>query len=521
MSLLRSFHEARFHFLRGRIQHLIDNRHFNRALTEIIDLARWAQQHDVGAQTWIDLLIASTHIVAHLSDPSEYNAFLAHFELPLLGDGPRPHPSFLQALADIEPESDPLVLTEVGRWLQDARPDWASGPYLVGHFLERYLRNRPPDGHHQQQLQLAADAFQLSQHRAHNTGDILMERHARLRLGAFLITSQLHPAQGRQLLTTLDWTALSPADQLWMALAMAQSHQWADRVRAMDILLDLHRGLSLARPELGGLRELDLRLTASALFKLASIEMPDIEARRLHELTETLFLGSSRTQWSAFLAARKELSQAITLPITQIHEVFPLLDKLAMVYPRRWQSAAQRLHILASALADAYQSTPATPGPHTRNPRIPLTDCIARALVCFSPSPTPEPPTLPQRLLALQTLNEHLASLHPHLDSAAARPLAILWPRLLRAGADLEEEITTLAQHHARLGTPPSYGWWLLSAHLYQSDFPRAARIIAERALESTGPNGSDLAIYVARKSFRAAKNAGDLEALRRWVDCI
>lgn len=526
MSLFQSLSDARLRFLQSRIEELIEAEKYSEALTAVIDLANWCRGRNLEQTVWTDLLLWATKIAAHLDDPGEYRAFLAHFDILLLGTSPEPSGPLLAALLEIQSQSSPALMIDLGRWVQDSRPGWALGPYVKGHFLEKKLRNReesstkdgPTANRSEGELQECAQAFKTAIQRAEAAGQKEFALHLRLRAGAFLLTSQFDPEGGRELLHQIDWAALHPEDQLWMAIAMASSHLWTDRVRAMDILLDLHWGVDRALPEFRHLRLHDLRHGAATIFKLAALYMPEAEEQRLEELLDTLFHGPEKEQWAGYLQARKQLSKAANLPLEQTGDVQRLLDKLTRVYPHRWRSSSQEFEILLAGLDGSYNPRAGLPGPRTRARRLPVIDRLASALQAFQPDSIA---TLEVRTETIDKLLESLRELSPQEDLLSARPLAILWPRLLSQAQEHRRQILELAQEHHRLGTRPSYGWWLLSAHLFEAQQDEAGELIAARALSSDGPLANEIARFAASKAFHFAARSGNLEAMRRWLPLL
>ncbi len=519
MKLRDRWQQSRLRFFRARIRHLMERQQWQRALTTVIDFAQWAQGQVDDVQVWLDMTIAATRIVGHLDDPAEYRAFLTHFADPFLGDHRHPRHELLDAFSSIADHVEPSVMISVGRWLTDARPRWPLGPYLIAHFREVQFRG----SHNPEATRETTAFFRIAADRAVELDQKQWSLHCRLRQGALLLSSGTDRARGRLILGGLDWTGLCPTEQLWMAVALASSGQWTDRLRAMDIVLDLHRATSAARPGTSDLRLQDLQRTAAAIFRLAGIHLPEPESRRLEELTTTLFRGDERQRWLAYLDARETLSRIAALPFDDAEAAFATLDELSRVYPQRWNRVAHRFRILHTGWTGDYESSSGVPSPSHRDARLPLTDAVARTL-SFLRNVDSESDDEALRT-HLERLCELLQDATTEADGAALRPLAILWPRLLNRldhfdGDALRDLLTEIARHYAAYAPDPGYGWWPLAAHLYRAELPDAADVIAERARgDERTFDDDETRSFVARTRFQRALDATDPVDARRWLD--
>lgn len=511
---------------RRRLDRLIEDGEWSRALTAVIDFAQWADGKITDADVWLEMTVSATRIVAHLDDPAEYRAFLVHFASPFLGDDQRPRRELLGALADIADQVDPTVMMSIGRWLVDARSRWALGPYLVGHFGELAHRQRQLD----EPVRRVAEHFELAARRGEQAGEHRWALHARLRHAALLITSGEDRRTGHEILAQLDWSKLLPVEQLWMVVALAASPYWTDRLRSMDILLDLHRAVSAARPRVRRLTSEDLRRGASTVFRLAGLDLPEAEERRLQQLSDTLFGGDERREWDNFLRSRRRLSDVAGLPFDESEKVVGLLEKLQQVDPDRWQPVMERFRILRAGWLGDYHADRSAPSAHGRSRRLPVTDAIARLLDVLAANgggDDAKQATVEQLEPPLERLLEALEGLQAADDAAAARPVALVWPRLLSVASrlplpQLEPKLIALARLHTSMGVPPGYGWWTLAAHLYDADLQQVAIIVADCAL-TAGSEGTDeqLRGYVASRAFRRAVDRQDPAAARRWLDAL
>lgn len=522
MSIASRWEQARRGAYQARIHNLTDNEKWSEALTAVIDFAQWAQGRIDDTEFWLHLTVQATEIVGHLDDSSEYRAFLVHFADPFLGDERTPPPELLEALASISDHADPAVMISVGRWLTDARPKWPLGPYLIAHFTEWLERRNRPDGASitESQGRTAADQFQLAAERAGRAGLEAWRLHARLRQGSHLLITGTDRARGRAILGDIDWTQLQPTEQLWMAVSLASSGHWSDRVRAMDIILDLHRAVANARPRYRRLNPRDLRRAAATIFKLAGLHLPESESRRLDELSQALFRGDDRRQWKNFLQSRRKLSKVAALPLDQSDEVFTLLDKLSAVYPQRWQPTTRRFRILHEAWSGAYASTEAVPSPRRSDARLPIADAISALIAALGNADAD--------LIGdhLRRLVDVLAKVETNGDAGSTRPIALVWPRLFQAGSevdldDLKPDLTLLAQRYAAIAPAPSYGWWTLAARLFEAGLDDAAEAIAEQALASDEDGDAALQRYVATRIFQSSIKTHDPQGLRRWIDAL
>lgn len=516
MSLASRWQESRIRFFRARIDHLIERQKWQHALTTVIDFAQWADGRIDDVDVWLDMTVRATRIVGHLDDPAEYRAFLTHFAEPFLGGEHRPHTELLDAIASIADHVDPPVMISIGRWLADARPDWPLGPYLVGHFRELDDRRRPNvDGARE-----AENYFHIATERADGLAQRHWSLHCRLRRGALLLSGGIDAGEGRRLLGELDWTGLQAAEQLWMAVALARSGRWTDRMRAMDIVLDLHRETSKARPGASDLRPRDLRRAASAIFRLAGLHLPEPESRRLDELTENLFTGDERRQWRAYLDARERLSQVAALPFDQADRAFATLDELADVHPQRWTPVIERFRILYSGWSGDYDATARVPTPMRDDKRLSVADTVARTLSILDDAESDA-----------ADLREHLERIDALLDTAgdqdaALRPLALLWPQLVDAAPrfelrNVESLLTRIARRYTERAPRPGYGWWSLAAHLYDAAIPDAADVVAEHARRAGAdfPEDDEVRHFVAATRFRRAVDDRNARDARRWLD--
>ena len=517
MSIASRWEQARLRFYDARIRHLIDDGKWSAALTAVIDFAQWAHDRIDDTQIWVDMTVSATEIVAHLDDPGEYRAFLAHFADPFLGDERRPRAELIEAFADIADDVDPTVMVAVGRWLSDARPMWPLGPYLMGHFRE--LASRTTD--ERPAVAPIAGHFQMAAARAEQSGLHAWHLHARLREGSLFLTTGADRRKGRLILGELDWTGLYPEEQLWMAVALAASVQWTDRLRAMDIVLDLHRAIEQVRPGYQSVRLRDLRRAGATIFKLADLHLPEPESRRQQELSEALFVDEQRQEWQAFLDARRELADLANLSLDKSDQALSLLDQLSESHRRRWQPASDALRILSAGLSGDYAGTGSAPSPRRHSHRIPIVDHVAAVLSALSEVDDQTSDTVSERL---HRLNDLLADA-PH-DPAALRPIALIWPRLLEnpellADEKLRQELTQLADQYAATAPPPSFGWWSLAAHLYNANLPAPARHFAHRALAAGPTDDPKTQRFVAQKAFAQALEDRDALDARRWVDAL
>lgn len=513
MSLKDRWDEARAGRHRQRIRMRIEHEEWDRALNAVIDFAQWADGRIQDPGPWLDMTVLATHIVAHLDDSAEYSAFLTHFADPFLGDEHRPRPELLEAFASIATSADPEVMSSIGRWLTDARPRWPLGPYLMAHFDERRLDDAdgPP-------LKDVASHFALTERRADSADLDHWRRHARLRRGSLLLLRGGDHGEARRLLADIDWSKLTTAEQLWMATALANSSRWTDRMRAMDIVLDLHRTRSSGRPGGRDVRTSDLRTAAAAIFKLSGLELPDAEKHRLQQLADDLFIGDECDRWHHFLSARQRLSNVGTLPFEQSPEVRPLLEKLAAVYPDRWEVVSQRFRILEAGWHGDYDDEAALPSNRQPDDRLRIFQAVSRVLNTLQ-NPDGEDGSLQERL---EELFDCLEGIEATDDAAAARPLALIWPLLVDSAKESGSppaEAARLAELHTAHAPPPGYGWWTLAAHLYDVDLDDAATLIAEHALRTEQHAPRPVVEFVASRRFQRATDDADRDAARRWID--
>ena len=530
MSFASRWENARRRVYEARVRNLVDDEKWESALTAVIDYAQWAQDRIDDPQIWLHLTVTATEIVGHLEDHAEYRAFLVHYAAPFLGDGEQPEAELLDALASIADHAEPTVMVPIGRWLTDARPRWPLGPYLVGHFSS--LLDAKNGG---ARASTVATQFQMAAERADRAELEHWNLHARLRLGSYLLTTGCDRLRGRELLGEIDWTRLDPTEQLWMAVSLASSAQWTDRLRAMDIVLDLHRAVSIARPRYRSLQLRDLRRAASTIFKLAGLHLPEAESRRLEELSEALFRGDDRRQWKNFLQSRRQLSKVASLPLDQSDQVFTLLRKLSSVYPRRWKPATRRFRVLHEAWNGTYEATDSVPSRRHNDARMPIADAIAEIVSTLSGTSddglNPEDRQLTDDLSdrieeQIRRLHDAVSELQPDGDGQAARPIALVWPKLLELHPivdleDFETQLTGLAKRYAAVAPAPSYGWWALAARLYEAGLDETAQIIASQALVTDENTDQELQEYVASRVLAHAIQEQDTSRARRWIDVL
>ena len=516
MSFAARFNDARLRLHQTRVRHLLDQQRWSAALTAIVDLAQLAQGHLDDVASRATLLAQASLAASHLDNLEEYRAYLVHYALPYFSEIDAAPDELVDALASVADVLSPAVMTELGGWLTDNCPAWPLGPYLEAHFREVDYP-KADDG---AELHRIARRFELAAARALEANLPQWHRHATLRRGALLINSGVDPALGRTILGQLDWTQLFAIDQLWFAVSLASSQRWSDRVRAMDILLDLHRGVSQLRPGFRSLQLRDLRRAASTIFKLAGLHLPDAEDRRLEELSQTLFDGEEQRHWKVFLKARRSLSSVATLPLQSSDEALVILHQLSSIYPRRWKPATQRFQILVQGWTGERETTNAVPAPGTSHRRLPVTDAVARVLAITADAEM----MLSELQSALRRLNDTLSNVGEAQDAAAARPVALVWSRLLQpdSGLDLPEiapELNRLATLYAEVAPSPSYGFWALAAHLFKAELQESAMAIAQRARRSSTTNvPDDLRRYVADQALKIALNDGDPRAAHRWL---
>ncbi len=503
MSLSQRWQRRRFERFQRRIQKHIDAGQWSRALAGVIDAAQWATDRIADPTLWMDLIVTATSLLPHLDDPAEYRAFLDHFAIPFFGDR-LVAPRWLQALADLSDDVDPASMVTLGRWLADALPDSPLGPYIAAHF-------RPAD--HRDAAATTADLEEALRRARHLNATPWVD-HLQLRLASHLIATGDHRRRGRSLLTSLTWSRLAPRDQLHMALALASCPHWTDRLRAMDILLDIHRARSTAQPGYGDLSDRRLHDTAAAVFKFASLDLPPAESHRLRELIDTLFIPQDRPPWRQFLDARRRLHDLSDhgfdgLP-QALDELRPLDDDPT------WTPLFQRLQLLHAGWHRAYPGDDSLPARQRRSQRFPIADAVAQ-LLHSTDDTTPPPPAL------LTRLADALEALDTSGDGAASRPVALFFARLIEDRPPLTSDhlppLTTIASRYARLGPTPSFGWWQLAAHLFAMDQPTLARPFATRALSAPRPDTADkLYAFVVDSMLQLAISHRDLTIARRWM---
>lgn len=506
MSTLTRWARARYRFFQARIRHLMQNERWTEALTALIDLGGWLQGRTEDSQIWLEQMITATQIAAHLEDPAEYRAFLAHFGEPFLAKQAVPS-ALLSAFASIADQVDPAVMVAVGRWLTDARQRWPLGPYLMAHFASA---DADPTA--------VARQFARAQERAHRAQLPRWEDHARLRRGSLLILTGADLVQGRALLHGLDWSTLLPAERLWMARALSGSAQWSDRLRAMDIILDLHQDLLSARPKSGEITVEELKEAAAAVFLRAGLHLPEAEERRLTELLHALFTGAERARWTGYLQARRELSRVCALPFDQAQDALAMLQKLSALHPQKWRSTTHHFSILQSGVAGTYKSAPSLLA-SAEDSYLPIADATAALLQAIHDKTEIDS--------ALYRLNQSLSEMDRTLESPITRQITLVWAALLKYQdrnqvLAIEPQLTELARHHTALASPPSFGWWLLSAHLFQAGLTQPGLIIADRALSSSQSEEADpYRAYVARQVLDQAIAKKDVPTTRRWLSEI
>ncbi|RAL21707.1 hypothetical protein DL240_12700 [Lujinxingia litoralis] len=500
MSLSDRLNQARASYFAARHRHLRERGAWADALASLVDEASWIANHPAPSSRWVEILMEATEIAAHLEDASEYRAFLNFFADHLLGTGEAREQALLDALGELHDLSQPRALEELGSWLAVARHTWPLGPYLKAHGLEQ----RPDTN-----LHLVLEALESAARRAEAGAQPRFARHCRMRQAALRLTCGQERHLAYPVLNRLNWAELDLQEQLWMAHALTFSERWIDRVRAIDMLLDLNR--LHARNEAPGITAEMLQESARGLLRRAPLHLHRIEAERLPELLDALVVPDQRAHWQHHLEARQALQSLVDAPLdtaTSIEQARAHLDALYAMEPERWGPAARSFGMLF-----APPSSEASPALASTNViarfYLALTDTLHALDAHANPG------------VALDRLNASCAALGE--ERTSLRVLALLWPRLFEhldrpQLVALADPLEHLAAYHS-LGPTPSYGWWTLAAHQYARGLDASGFLTAERARqEPVHGVDADIFNYVKSKTLKNAASRRDAALSARWL---
>lgn len=355
------------------------------------------------------------------------------------------------------------VLTRVA-----PRSPW--GPYGTAHFLE-----------------LTAGAVESTQVVSHFVraaelfdSDARRAEHCRVRAAVALLRSHDRSEEGRAMARSIDRSALSADDMVWLAWGLTASPFWLDRVRGYDHFIDAMRLRGRRNASVAGVV---VDPFVPAIFATLGPALEDTEVERLDELVE-LIPEEAREALRARLRARLALGEVRDRPLDEVScDEAEALD------------VSPGLGLLVAAWRG--------------EPRI------------------SEPGTGLARLVA-DRLGGGASALEPvvraAMDASAEelRIVALLLARELEGdGIDDQnrKRLERLAIEYCERAPAPSFGFAALADRLFAHGLSDAALIATRRALDGGGEIDPNLRDRLLGRSVDAAVRSGEDEKMREWLE--
>lgn len=542
------FANARIAFALTMVDRAIEHQEWPQAAELILGLADKLERRDIPPTAWRELILASAWcgISAPVSGvipaieslmeryatrawPTDFSN--AQGEATFLRNKRRAMPWELADLFELaEQQEKHLNGLKLAQLICTVFPEFPLGYYACAHFADRMLhlgeRNLPSVC----TPQFIGQNFGRAEELAKLLEMGAFAQRARLRGGAILLRSGEAPERGRELLREVDAPALSRADRLWYAVAMAHSSFWLDRVRAADQVIALSARTTRGATQTPPRQDADLELATRHLFEQAPLQLQPIEVDRLEELIDLLGPVEDAAHLAKNLELRTQLHALTDLPLTRAGEP---ADKMALNSGPAGQAAADFCQILEYYFA-AQAAVKPIPSAHPDDlSRIesyfPLAGTTLSALFAILSEDASKLAT------ALGSLEGKLRI--TQLQPAALKPIGLIWPSLfayLAAHRDAEGDATTT--HRIAASTreifdrwivrapQPSYGWWTLSAQVLSckeldDPWPEAAARSTRRALKNGISGNPDLKSQVLTTLIDRAVQHADDEVLREWLE--
>ena len=280
-----------------------------------------------------------------------------------------------------------------------------------------------------------------------------------LRTGVALVHAGLF-SDGRKYLRGLKRDELSERELLWLVGGLSRTQKWLDRLRAFDILIDLHRSLALEKYTE---RELSRKEWSGAFFDFLNslpVEL-NVQEQERYEEESNIFDEAPRKALVESLLFRSSLESESAN-----------LDSLAeLILPTPMSEIA-----LALRFEDA---------------EMLKSNCETLARMCR---------TEPEEVKGI--------------------PVAILWPFLLKKELELEQDVVTdIAKYFAENARTPSYGWAALSAKFFKLKYPDAGISVAKSMLRDNEKN--DLRSKLIQSSLKRSLELDDEKELLFWLDAF
>ncbi len=281
----------------------------------------------------------------------------------------------------------------------------------------------------------------------------------KLRTGVALVQAGRF-LEGRKYLRDVDRENLSGSELLWLAGGLCKTTKWLDRLRAFDILIDIHRRLTL---EKFSDRELSFSDWSNAYFDFLNalpLEL-NLQEKERYEEEMHIFDDDAKNAMLENLNFRNQLED-------ESGDLESLAD---LILPSPLNEIALALRF--------------------KDEEMLKNNCKTLADMCRAES-----------------------------EEMKTIPLAVLWPFLLEAEHELDEAVVTdIARYFSRNKIAPSYGWAALSAKLFKSKFPDAGMLVARSMLRNN--EGSDLRSKLIESSLKRSLEGDDEKDLLFWLDAF
>ncbi len=449
-----------------------------------------------------------------------------------------------QVCASLGAKVDARMAAQLGDLLAKMYPAFALGPYLSAHYREQYALL---DGVNASALSANIWRFQRAATLATQSGHEDFARHCLLRQGVCGLLSESAPSESRKLLKTLDVEALSPQERLWYALGMAHSEFWLDRVRGADVLDDLTTQVTTHQPGEAA-RVLSMEVLRQGLEWMIGRErgaMQAAELDRIRGVIALIYQGDERGEsLEELLELREVLASERGAALDESGELLWRLWQRSDVMGDGWRESTRAARVLrACVLEEQGRENLRLP-----EPEAPWLEVSHLSGVLLESCQEDDHEQVEDMLRAIRDVvaktSHHTQALRPFF--AALPGLLDWWSRLVPSekkrrrlldrlqGQEREALLEDVAIYErlgemisrivqammARHVPQPSYGWWLLGAHLVEHQLFEAAQPVVRSALASRHVVDEKLQAHVmGHMLYWASAKQSDPVVMRRWLE--
>lgn len=530
------------------IERLLDDAQWGSASQSILGLAQHMTTLELSAPAWQEMLIEGVLASLRAGERgmlSELCEGYLWMGWPGKSDSDQPW-VMASVCAQVHDVTDARVGAHLGDLLTKIYTRCAVGPYLAAHYREQRAltegaRTSVMSANIWRFQRAAALATQASRH--------VFATHCTLRQGVCGLLSESAANESRALLKSLELPALSPHEQLWYALGMAHSEFWLDRVRAADVLDDLGTRVAAHRPgEVA--RVLSMHVLRQGLEWMIERDrgaVQSAEVDRLRGVISVVYQGEERGEaLEELLELREVLASDEGASLEESGELLWRLWQRSDVMGDGWAQSARaaralRAYILEEkgrenvrlARAEApwlhltqlsFEVLEACQHDEAQSVARLLSDLRSTIQSTISPplSGTMRPffATLPQLLTwwgGLVPSPKKRRKLMETLSEQEGDALKVRVQAYEALGEQITRIICLMMDRHV---PQPSYGWWLLGAHLIEHDLFDAAQVVVRSALASRVSVDEKLEAYVmGHMLYWASATQSDPVMMRQWLE--